>query len=453
MQKFLPNIKHGDKRIILVDGEYAGAVNRIPAADDLRSNMVRGGAPSATELTKREADICKRIGPALRERGLLFVGIDVIDGYLTEINVTSPTGIRAIKNLGGPDVAAMIWDKIEAKRVHEAAHQLMSVALTIATTDYDHFRDFRLGSVRAEGIDVNWLTLGHHEIFSRFTFNREWDVSELSFAKFMAQVTRKDSDIIGLPVYASRLFRFASFYVNRKAGIKTAKDLRGKRIGVPEWAHTAAVYMRGWLMHEEGVALSDVDWVQAGTNEAGRMEKVELSLPEGVRLTRMPEKTLSGMIASGEIDCVIIARPPNSFREGSIPTLCACFPITKLSSSDTTSRPASIRSCTLLRSARLFSMASPGLHAISTMRSRNQKRRSLERILDPAVSRYPVPWLTSYALRMQQMFGGDLFPYGIEANRPTLELFLRYAHEQGIAHRLAKPEEIFPAGIMASAKI
>ena len=116
VQKFLPNIKHGDKRIILVDGEYAGAVNRIPAADDLRSNMVRGGAPAATELTKREAEICKRIGPALRERGLLFVGIDVIDGYLTEINVTSPTGIRAISNLGGPDVAALIWDTIEAKR-------------------------------------------------------------------------------------------------------------------------------------------------------------------------------------------------------------------------------------------------------------------------------------------------------------------------------------------------
>jgi len=111
----------------------------------------------------------------------------------------------------------------------------MSVALTIATTDYDHFRDFRFGLVRAEGIEVNWLTLGHHEIFSRFTFNREWDVSELSFAKFSAQVTRNDSDIIGLPVYASRLFRFASFYVNRKAGIKTAKDLHGKRVGVPEW--------------------------------------------------------------------------------------------------------------------------------------------------------------------------------------------------------------------------
>jgi glutathione synthase len=116
IQRFLPEVKHGDKRIILVDGEFAGAVNRVPAPDDLRSNMVRGGVPKATDLTEREREICARLGPALRERGLLFVGIDVIDGFLTEINVTSPTGIRAIKNLGGPDVAALIWDKIEQKR-------------------------------------------------------------------------------------------------------------------------------------------------------------------------------------------------------------------------------------------------------------------------------------------------------------------------------------------------
>ena len=91
-------------------------MNRVPAADDLRSNMVRGGTPMETELSAREREICAAIGPSLRERGLLFVGIDVIDGFLTEINVTSPTGIRAVKNFGGPDIAAMIWDKIEAKR-------------------------------------------------------------------------------------------------------------------------------------------------------------------------------------------------------------------------------------------------------------------------------------------------------------------------------------------------
>ena len=116
VQAWLPAVKDGDKRIILVDGEYAGAVNRVPAADDLRSNMVRGGSPKKTELTAREREICERLGPHLRERGLLFVGIDVIGDYLTEINVTSPTGIRAVRNVGGPDIAALIWDRIEAKR-------------------------------------------------------------------------------------------------------------------------------------------------------------------------------------------------------------------------------------------------------------------------------------------------------------------------------------------------
>ncbi|QDP23053.1 glutathione synthase [Bradyrhizobium cosmicum] len=116
IQQFIPEVKHGDKRIILVNGEFAGAVNRVPAADDLRSNMVRGGAAQETELTPREREICATVGPALRERGLLFVGIDVINGSLTEINVTSPTGIRAIARLGGPDVAAKVWDVIEQKR-------------------------------------------------------------------------------------------------------------------------------------------------------------------------------------------------------------------------------------------------------------------------------------------------------------------------------------------------
>jgi len=328
----------------------------------------------------------------------------------------------------------------------------MGFPLTIATTDYDHFRDFRLGLVRAEGIDVTWLTLGHHEIFSRFTFNREWDVSELSFAKFMAQVTRADADIIGLPVYASRLFRFSSFYVNAKKGIKTAKDLRGKRVGVPEWAHTAAVWMRGWLMHEGGVSLADIEWVQAGTNEAGRSEKVELNLPKGVQLSSAPDKTLSQMIASGELDAVIIARPPDSFRQNH-QDVARLFPDFE----------------TMERRYYADTRVFPIMHIIAMRKSvldaapwtaRNlynafveSKRRSLERLLDPAVSRYPLPWLPNYARRMQQEFGEDPFPYGIDANRPTLDLFMRYTHEQGIAHKLVMPEDIFPRGIMASVKV
>ena len=116
VQKFLPKVSEGDKRILLVEGEFAGAVNRVPAAGDLRSNMIRGGAAQTTQLTSREEEICATIGPELKRRGLVFVGIDVIDGHLTEINVTSPTGIRAIKRLGGPDVAAIAWDAIEKRR-------------------------------------------------------------------------------------------------------------------------------------------------------------------------------------------------------------------------------------------------------------------------------------------------------------------------------------------------
>jgi glutathione synthase len=116
IQRFLPEVTEGDKRIILVDGEPLGAVNRVPLPGDIRSNLVRGGAAETTMLSDREREICARIGPVLKERGLLFTGIDVIHGNLTEINVTSPTGIRAIKRLGGPDLAVPIWDAIEAKR-------------------------------------------------------------------------------------------------------------------------------------------------------------------------------------------------------------------------------------------------------------------------------------------------------------------------------------------------
>ena len=121
VQRFLPQVVQGDKRILLVEGEALGAVNRVPAQDDIRSNMVRGGLASATELTERENEICRRLQPALVERGLLFVGIDVIDGWLTEINVTSPTGLRALVKHGGPDLSSTILDVIERRRDQQRA--------------------------------------------------------------------------------------------------------------------------------------------------------------------------------------------------------------------------------------------------------------------------------------------------------------------------------------------
>jgi 4,5-dihydroxyphthalate decarboxylase len=324
---------------------------------------------------------------------------------------------------------------------------LADIHLSVATTDYDHFRDFRLGAVRAEGIEHTWSVLSHHEVFARFTAHREWDVAELSIAKFAAQVTRDDPDIIGLPVVCSRLFRFGAFYVNRNSGIRTAEDLRGKRIGSPEWAHSAAVYMRGWLHNEVGVRLDEVEWYQAGANAPGREEKVELSLPAGVRLTRVPDRSLSDLLAAGDIDCALIARPPDCFLAGH-PDVVRLFP-------DYEERE---------RAQYQTTGVWPIMHIIALRRrvldahpwaARNlynafdeSKRRSVARLLDPAVSRYPLPWLAGYAARVRDEFGGDPFPYGIEPNRPTLAQLLRYAHQQGIAHRLATPDEVFPPGIM-----
>src|SRR5712671_3068535 len=324
---------------------------------------------------------------------------------------------------------------------------MSKLKLSIATTDYDHFRDFRLGTVKAEGIDHNWLDLGHHECFARFTANREFDLSELSFAKFASLVTHENSDIIGLPVVCSRLFRFSSFYVNRKSAIRTAKDLQGRKVGSPEWAHSAAVYMRGWLHNEMGVKLTDVHWYQAGANAPGREEKIELDLPAGVRLTRVADKSLSQLLAAGEIDCAIIARPPTCFLEGH-PDVVRLFPDFPEMEEEYYKRTRVWPIMHIIAMRKAILEANPWAARNLYNAFLESKRRSVERLLDPAVSRYPVPWLATYARRMRDLFGGDLFPYGIEENRPTWEQMALYTFQQGIAHRQFKPEEIFPRGIM-----
>ncbi|RCW84624.1 ABC transporter substrate-binding protein [Phyllobacterium bourgognense] len=324
---------------------------------------------------------------------------------------------------------------------------MTSKQLTIATTDYDHFRDFRTGAVRAEGLDLNWLTLGHHEIFARFTFNREWDISELSFAKFMAQVSQPDSDIIGLPVICSRLFRFSSFYVNKNSGIKTVEDLRGKRIGSPEWAHSAAVYMRGWMHNDCGVKLQDVHWYQAGANASGRIEKVDLDLPEGVKLTRVGDKSLSEMLASGEIDCAIIARPPTCFLEGD-PNIERLFPDYLEMEEEYYERTRIWPIMHIIALKKHLLDDNPWIARNLYNAFEESKNRSLERLLDPAVSRYPLPWLATYARRMRALFDGDTFPFGIEKNRATFEQMMLYTYQQGIAQRHMTPEQVFPEGIM-----
>jgi 4,5-dihydroxyphthalate decarboxylase len=328
---------------------------------------------------------------------------------------------------------------------------MKKLPITIATSDYDHFRDFRSGEVQAQGIEAIWLTHEIHEIFSRFAVSREWHVSEMSFAKFTAQATAEDADIIGLPVFPSRVFRLSSLYVNPASGIKTPADLRGKRIGLPEWAQTAAVYTRGWLQHEAGVPLSEVEWVQAGTEDAGRTEKVEIDLPPGVRLTREPEKTLSRMIVSGELDAVMCASVPSPYKAGN-PNIRRLFDNPRAEEEAYYKRTGVYPIMHVIAMRKDMLEAHPWVARNLLLAFEESKQRAMSRIFDGGASRYPIPWLQDTVKGLEKLFGGDIYPYGIEANYTTLETFLRFAHEQGVARRLVKPEAIFPPGLSPSVK-
>jgi 4,5-dihydroxyphthalate decarboxylase len=324
-----------------------------------------------------------------------------------------------------------------------------TLRLSIATIDYDHVRDFRLGTVKAVGIEPIWLMMGLHEIFARFIASREWDVSEISFAKFVSLATEPDPDLIALPVFLSRSFRFGSIYLNRNAGIAAPEDLRGKRIGVPEWAQTAAVYSRGWLQHDAGVPLESIDWVQAGIDEAGRLEKIEPNLPRGLSLTPMPEKTLAGMLAAGEIDAALCAAPPKNF--GRDPNIVRLFPDYREMDRAYFRRTGVFPIMHVVAIKRAILDENPWV-ARNLYKAFEAAKRSAERRLRHGHN-YPVPWLAEHVEDIEEIFGADCFPYGIEPNRPTLALFLRYAYEQGIAHRLVEPEEIFPEGMMVEVRV
>src|SRR3954454_6866435 len=180
------------------------------------------------------------------------------------------------------------------------------VPITLAVNAYDHVRDLTV-----EGVQ---LTVVHHpveEIFFRFTHHREWEVSELSLAKYSSLRAAGDESLMAIPVFTSRAFRHSAIFVREDGPVGDPRALR--RVGVPEWTQTATVYARGLLEHEFGVGLRDVEWVQAGTNEPGRTEGVSIELPEGVSVTPVPDRTLNDMLVEGELDAVIAAHPPTDF--------------------------------------------------------------------------------------------------------------------------------------------
>ncbi|MGQ0663766.1 MAG: 4,5-dihydroxyphthalate decarboxylase [Pseudomonadota bacterium] len=326
------------------------------------------------------------------------------------------------------------------------------LVLTLAMTDYDHVRDFTSGEVRAEGIDINHLKLSVEEIFFRFVTFREWDVSELSMAKYVSLVSQNDASLAAIPVFPSRVFRHSSIYVRSDGALREPRDLVGRKVGVPEWAQTAGIYARGALMHRYGVRLQDIDWVQAGVNEPGRVEKVELRLPKGTRLARVADQTLNDMLLAGEIDAIMTARPPAAFASGHpgiVRLFRDCRAIEEEYWRETGIFP--IMHTLAIRAELLARFPWIAMNLYKAFEE--AKRRSLARALDVAAARFPIPWVQAHAEGARALMGDDFWPYGIEPNRTTLQAFLDFALEQGLAHRKVEVEELFPATVRSAFKV
>jgi len=327
---------------------------------------------------------------------------------------------------------------------------MAAIRLTLALGDYEHTRDLQHGVVRAEGIEIVSLTLPIEEITFRLLKFREWDACEMSFAKYVSLRSQGDDSIVGLPVFPSRLFRLSSIYVPRDGRVKTPADLRGARVGVPEWAQTAAVYTRGYIEHELAIPLASIDWVQAGVNEPGRAEKVALKLPAGLRLASAPERSLNDLLIAGEIDAALSARPPAAFADGRIVRLLPEYREAE-EAYFRKARIFPIMHIVVLRREVLDAYPWVAMNLLKAFEA--AKRRSLARLTDITASHAPLPWIADYAARTSALFEGDPFPYGIEPNRRTLEAFLQFAHEQGVCHRRLAPEELFPREVQAAHRV
>ena len=269
--------------------------------------------------------------------------------------------------------------------------------------------------------------------------------------KYVALRSQGDTSLAAIPVFPSRVFRHSSIYVRRDGKVHEPKDLVGRRVGIPEWAQTAAVYSRGALMHQFGLKLQDIDWYQAGVNEPGRSEKVKLSLPAGTRLTPLPDKTLNDMLLAGELDAVLSAHAPDCVERGD-PRVVRLFEDYRAVEHEYW-RATGIFPIMHVVALKADTVARHPWIAVNLFKAFEEaKRRSVARALEITASRFPVPWIYDVAAKAAAEFG-ELFPYGIEPNRKTLEAFLGYAFEQGVCQRRLAPEELFPPALASSFKV
>jgi len=325
--------------------------------------------------------------------------------------------------------------------------------LTLACWSYDRTRSLFDGRVRPDGIDLTCLDLPVEETFFRMLRHNEFEIAEMSLSSYVMSLFADDPPFVAIPVFLSRFFRHSCIYVNAAAGIERPDDLIGRTVGTPEYQMTAPVWIRGILADAHGVPVESVGYVTGGLEEPGRSEKLPLDLPPSIRVRHIgPDRTLSAMLATGEIDALYTARAPSSFRarDGRVRRLFEDFQAVERA---------------YFRRTRIF----PIMHTVVIRRDIYKEHRwiaqslhkafaaaqrdAYEDLTHTAALKTMLPWLTAYVEETRREMGEDFWPYGLAPNVDALATFLRYSHEQGLSRRRLSPDELFAPETLESFKI
>ncbi len=325
--------------------------------------------------------------------------------------------------------------------------------ITIACWHYDRVGALVSGRVGIEGCKTTFLDLEPEEMFHRALHFEEFDVTELSFSNYLTRAARGDCPYIAIPVFPGRRFRHSGIYINARSGIRRPEDLKGRLVGSPEYQVTASVWIRGILEDEYGVKPSDIRWRAGGLYETSRTEKVTFTAPKGVELERIgPGKTLSRMLADGEIDALIGPRAPSCFHEGH-PDIVRLFPDFMEKEKEYFRRTGIFPIMHLLAVHKKKVRELPWLPSSLFKAFETAKDMAIERLLEENEPMATYPWIDGVVREAQEFMGKDFWPYGVEENRIALEAFLRYHFEQGLSTRKLAIDELFVPSTLVRSRI
>jgi 4,5-dihydroxyphthalate decarboxylase len=330
---------------------------------------------------------------------------------------------------------------------------MVDVPITIACGDYDRTRAIRDGTVKVEGCAVTYLPLYPEEIFHRVFKFQEFDVAEISFSSYIRTVATGASAYIGIPAFVSRIFRHSGIYIRNGAGIGRPQDLRGKRIGLPEYQITAVVWMRAMMQHEYGVAPSEIHWRSGGQEQPGRHERTPLKPIDGVDLQPISgNKTLVGMLRDGELDALFAARAPSSFVNGE-PHIARMFPNTRQAEQAYYKKTKLFPIMHLVGIRKTLAESYPWLATSAYKAFCEAKARAMIALRDVNALMVTLPWLEAETNETMAIMGEDFWQYGVAENMREIEALTQYVYEQGLTDRKVEIKELFHPSTFEISKV